>query len=270
MQVEWLPPVELGSTEPRVVFGEGPKSSRQWMGQRRLEIDGVPAFKISFWCGTCQFLFERLEGSNKTVSLDDVQDTLNRGLATLDPIVLDRFGALLEEGRYLPMLLEVEPHLVRPGDEADYFSHEQVTTWGIERFWGLPEYPRTPYYRTFSTAVDADAHLYEFIVPLVPPSWNDPARVDAYGSKLEESALPTAVAVTTLDVCAPATEPGSDYYDHWGLTHFLLDGHHKIEAAARGGHRLQLLALVTLAGSLAEASQVLRLPELRGRPSGAR
>lgn len=176
----------------------------------------------------------------------------------------------MEEGRYLPMLLEVEPSLVLPADEGDYFSREQVATWGLEPFWGLPVYPRTPYYRSFSTPVGDDAHLYEFIVPMVPPSWNDQERVDQHAEVLERSCLPTAVAVSTLDVCAPAVERGPDYYVHWGLTHFLLDGHHKVEAAARGGHRLQLLALLAIDASLAEEAQVLQVPELRGRPDGHR
>ncbi len=270
MQVTWRNPVQLGSSEPRVVIGEGPKAERTWAGRRLLMIDDEPAFELSFWCGTCQFLFERLQGSTQTLSLDEVQEVLNRGLTDLEPAVLDVFGGLLEEGRYLPMLLEVEPQLVRPGEPADYFSTEQVATWGPEGFWDLPVYPHTSYYRTFSTQVDSGAHLYEFIVPLVPPSWNERDRVDTYRSSLQTSTLPTAVAVTTLDVCAPAVDLGTDYYAHWGLTHFLLDGHHKVEAAARGGHRMQLLALVSLEGSLAEEAQVLRLPELRGRPEGRR
>ncbi|MBX3314590.1 MAG: hypothetical protein KF906_09745 [Actinobacteria bacterium] len=270
MQVTWRPPVELGSSTPRVVFGERRKSQNEWAGRRLLMVDDEPAFELSFWCGTCQFLFERLEGSNQTLSLEGVQDVLNRGLTDLDPLVLGAFGELVAPGRYLPMLLEVEPRLVRPSDPDDYFSTEQLATWGPEPFWDLPVYPRTPYYRSFSTEVDGGAHLYEFIVPLVPPSWNERGRVDDYLRELRESSLPTAVAVTTLDVCAPAVERGPDYYDHWGLTHFLLDGHHKVEAAADGGHRLQLLALVSLDGSLADEAEVLQLPEVRGRPARRR
>jgi hypothetical protein len=64
----------------------------------------------------------------------------------------------------------VEPRLVIPGKEGDYFSGAQVTTWGIDQFWGLPQHPHTPYYLTFETAVSSDAHLYELVVPMVPPT----------------------------------------------------------------------------------------------------
>ena len=71
-----------------------------------------------------------------------------------------------------------------PMKPGDYFADEQVATWNVERFWGLPQYPQTPYYRTFETAVSRDAHLYEFVVPMVPPNWNDLARVAAMANQL--------------------------------------------------------------------------------------
>lgn len=253
-----------------MTFGEGPKAHGTWAGRRLLMVDEQPAFELSFWCGTCQFLFERLEGSNQTLS-GELEDELNAGLTEVDPEVLSAFGSLLEEGRYLPILLDVEPRLVRPSEAGDYFASEQVSTWGLEPFWDLPVHPRTPYYRTFSTAVDAEAHMYEFIVPMVPPSWNERERVEGYESTLAMTSRPMAVAVSTLDVCVPATDvQGSDYHAHWGLTHFLLDGHHKVEAAARGGNKLRLLSLLAIEASLATENQVLGVPELRTRPERQR
>jgi hypothetical protein len=146
---------------------------------------------------------------------------------------------------------------------GDYFAEEQVSTWGFESLWGLPVYPRTPYYRTYETAIDAGAHLYEFVVPMVPPSWNERDRVTAYAAELTAGATPTAVAVSILDVCAPADEQGPDYYTHWALTHFLLDGHHKMQAAAETGHPVRLLSLLAVDAGLAEAAQVAELPRVR-------
>ncbi|MFE4637827.1 hypothetical protein ACFRJ1_31275 [Streptomyces sp. NPDC056773] len=184
--------------------------------------------------------------------------------------VIGAFGALLPEGEYLPLLLTLEPRLTIPGKAGDYFSDEQVTTWGIDQFWGLPQYPATPYYRTFETAVDADAHLYEFVVPMVPPTWNERGRVEEYIALMEQGTVPTAVAISTLDVCRPAVDLGDDYFAHWGLTHFLLDGHHKLEAAATTGRPVRLLSFLTLGESLAEAEDWARLPSLRAQPRSTR
>ena len=157
----------------------------------------------------------------------------------------------------------MNPRLVYPARHGDYFAEEQIATWGLESFWGLPTYPRTPYYRTYETAVDADAHLYEFVVPMVPPSWNEPDRVTAYTDELTGGATPTAVAVSILDVCVPAIEQGPDYYSHWALTHFLLDGHHKMQAAAETGRPVRLLSLLAVGAGLAAPDQVNQLPALR-------
>ena len=116
---------------------------------------------MSFWCVTCPFLFERLAGATTTFSPDDMGGP-NAGSAGLDEALISRFAVLLPEGTYQPLPLEIEPRLVHPAGPGDYFTEEQVATWGLEPFWGLPVYPRTPYYRTYETYVDAEAHLYEF------------------------------------------------------------------------------------------------------------
>ena len=239
---------------------------------RYLFMSDEPAFELSLWCGTCPFLFERKGGANRTLSSEvEPLAVLEEGLSSIDERVVSQFASLLPEGDYLPLLLEVSPELVSPHDEQDYFTHEQVATWGVDSFWGLPENPRSYYYRTFETRVKADEHLYEFVVPMVPPRWNQRDRVEHYRDLVGRGGTPTAVALSTLDVCQPATDDEStDYYAHWGLSHFLLDGHHKFEAAAEVGANVRLLALVSLAGSLAGPDDVARLPELLRQPTASR
>ncbi|MDT9686791.1 hypothetical protein Q5762_00180 [Streptomyces sp. P9(2023)] len=261
-------PRRLGVPAPkaRLLFEAEQRENGGGPGRRLLVVDGEPAFALSFWCGTCQFLFRRLETARQTLSLESVQERLTGTLADPDDGgVIDAFGALLPEGEYLPILLRVEPRLIIPGQEGDYFSNEQVATWGLDPFWGLPEYPHTPYYRSFETAVDASAHLYEFVVPMVPPTWNARERVEEYVELMGRGTVPTAVAVSTLDVCEPASGQPDDHYRHWGLTHFLLDGHHKLEAAATADRPVQLLSLLALGEGLAASEDCARLPALRAQ-----
>lgn len=122
------------------------------------------------------------------------------------------YGQVLPESEYTVLLLEVTPRFVEPGDASDYFSHEQVTTWGIDSFVGAPEDPGSPYYRTFEARVGRDEHLYEFVVPMVPPAWNDPDRVEQYCAAGQgESA--TAVAYSLLSLLQPANSGGEDCYE---------------------------------------------------------
>lgn len=275
MLVAAYPPRRLGVPvdEARIHFGRSDAASSDGSSwTRHLHLADEPAFELSMWCGTCPFLFERQDGANGTLSAAlGVVTELEGPLDSVDDRVLSPFATLLPEGEFLPLLVEVRPELVAPHDERDYFSHEQVATWGVDRFWGLPENPRSFYYRTFETAVSPEAHLYEFVVPLVPPGWNDRARVAHYRAAVAGGVVPTAVALSTLDVCQPAMDDeAADYHAHWGLTHFLLDGHHKLEAAARSGAPVRLLALVSVSGSLASAGDLARLPELLSRQRSLR
>jgi hypothetical protein len=257
-------------SEPWLRFGEEPKPDGAWAGRRLLMVNERPAFELSFWCGTCQFVFRRLDGANEGGSIQELQGRLLQGVHGLEEDVIQPFASVLPRGEYIPLLLRIQPRLVTPVLDGDYFAHEQVDTWGVDGFWGLPEYPRTPYYRTFETAVDQEAHLYEFVVPMVPPSWNDRDRVREIEAALAVTDKPTAVAVSLLDVCQPANKVGNDYYSHWALTHFLLDGHHKLEAAANTNRPLQLLTLLSVGDSLARTDQVARIPSLLAQPATSR
>jgi hypothetical protein len=260
-------PRVLGALEPTVMVREAEKATGSWAGRRVLSVSGQHAFGLSFWCGTCPFLFERLEGANRTLSIEEVQARFNAGLTEIDRDVVGPFADLLERGEYLSLLLEIEPTLVHPIRAGDYFAEEQVATWGTDGFWGLPEYPRTPYYRGDTRALDNENRLFEFVVPMVPPSWNDRATVAAHVDRLRRSSVPTCVAVGLLDVRQRAVAQTPDErLIHWGLSHFLLDGHHKIEAAAQAGARLQVLSLVPIDNSLAERTAVERLGTIFGTP----
>ena len=162
---------------------------------------------------------------------------------------------LLPVGQYLPVLLELRPVLVTPMQEGDYFAHEQVEHRGPDSFWGLPHFPQTQYYRGGTLPISETATVFEFVVPMVPPSWNDAARVRDHEQQLLAGGTPTALAVSIVDV----TQPSDSYQAHWGLTHFLLDGHHKIEAAARHNLPLRILSMIALDAGLAAQQDVSRV-----------
>lgn len=209
---------------------------------RRLTLRGTPVFELANWCGTCPALFQRLS-DGVDADLEIVTERLNAGLDTIDRGVLDVYGRVLPRSRYTVLLQDLTPQLVRPGDPSDYFAHEQVATWGIDPAVGRPESPATDYYRTFEAPVAGRGHLYEFAVPMVPPAWNVRERVDEYRRDAGVE-VATAVAYSLLDIVQPAMDKGVDYYEHWVLTHFLLDGHHKFEAASIDQRPVRLLSFL--------------------------
>ncbi|RFC70344.1 hypothetical protein DXZ75_23610 [Streptomyces sp. AcE210] len=64
--------------------------------------------------------------------------------------------------------------------------------------------------------------------------------------------------------------PGRERRRDPGPGSFLLDGHHKLEAAASAGRPVQLLSLLALGDCLAEAGDKDRLAALRSQPSSIR
>ena len=139
-------------------------------------------------------------------------------------------------------------------------------TWGDNAFTGLPEYPRTPYYRAATERFGDETWLFELVVPMVPPSWNDRGLVADHAERLRVSSRPTCLALGVLDIRQRAMWATAEQaWIHWGLAHFLLDGHHKIEATASIGARLQVLSLVSIGDSLAPPADVARLPAILGR-----
>lgn len=234
---------------------------------RRLTLRGVPVFELGLWCGTCPALFQKLN-EPQAADLGVANDRLNAGLEAIDAEVLRAYGTALPKSQYTALLIDVTPQLVAPGTTSDYFSHEQVATWGVDPVMGSPENPATPYYRTFETPVGPEQH-HEFIVPMVPPAWNDNRRVAEYFDS-SGATPPTAVAYSLLDVIQPAMDEGDDYYEHWVLSHFLLDGHHKVQAAATAGRPIRLLNLVDERISIASTDELETLVEARSKPRQAR
>ena len=130
------------------------------------------AYIIGGACDTCAFLFERQSGANQKVSPTVVRQQFRQGLRTTDSAVVEAVSTLLPGGTYVALLQRVLPRLVYPRLDGDYFAHEQVELWGVDPFFGLPSDPHVPYYRTRSAdGVEPRAAFFEFVIPMVPPTW---------------------------------------------------------------------------------------------------
>ena len=77
-------PMSLGSPTPRLMFGEEMRPAGGGVGRRVLSLDEKPAFELSWWCGTCQFVFRHFDGANDTFSIADVRQRLSEWLGGLD------------------------------------------------------------------------------------------------------------------------------------------------------------------------------------------
>jgi len=158
-----------------------------------------------------------------------------------------------------------------PGAPDDYFATEVVRLFGLEPpEYEKPQDPGTPYYRLGSdhelsvpysggeVRLGADFRytypggvtktlLTQIVMPLQDPTSLDRDRVEYWKSRSRAGYSLTAFAVSLLDNQSPAVEKGDKDYPYKGqmlLTHCLLDGHHRVQAASETDSRVRILTLL--------------------------
>jgi hypothetical protein len=115
------------------------------------------------------------------------------------------------------------------------------------------------YYRAGDKDIGKGRRLFNFIVPMYPTKWLTFRTVSKYREEMETNGTGTAVAVSILDVKGPSVWIGDetpDPLEHWCFTHYLIDGHHKLQAAYEAGRSLRLLSFIALSQGVAERPQV--------------
>jgi hypothetical protein len=244
------------SAESRIAFvTEGGGSWPAW--DRFITLDGKKAYHIGNICGTCEFFFERLEGANDKVSPAELSKRLSAGITQLDEDLLRTVAAALPTGIYRALLVKCVPRRVMPSEPGDYFREEQVALWGVNSFWGLPHYTKTEYYRTDPIGMTNPRGLFEFIVPMFPKSFLHSDAVCSYETLLSGGTIPTALALSVLDVKQPADWEGDpEINEHWCLSHYLLDGHHKTLAASELGLPISILSFLAVERGVSTRKQI--------------
>lgn len=256
----------IGGSKSIVAFQtEGGGSWSVW--DRYITIDGKKAYHIGNICGTCSFLFERLEGANQSINVDNVVDQLNTGLTKLDPFVVDALKQVMPNGKYHVLLSQGCPTIIRPGQEGDYFSKEQVDLWGTDCFWCMPHSPKTEYYRLQTATLSHQRCLFEFLVPMFPHDWLDKDRVAQYREMASQGQMPSAVTLSVLDVKGPANWEGEKaIISHWCLAHYLLDGHHKVYAAAATGKPLTFVSFLAVEKGISSEEEIIDMMHCKNSP----
>lgn len=218
----------------------GGGSWEKW--DRYLTIDGMKTYHIGNICDTCAFFFVRMEGTNQSINAEGVSSRLEVGIDSLkDPVVKD-IKSIFPSDSYHILLLEVNPVLVNPASPMDYFNTELVELWGLDSFSNT----RTEYYRSGSFTFGRKNGFYEFLIPLFPHTSLNNETIESYLRLISEQTLPTAFSISVLDVKGPAVWEGEKKIErHWCLSHYLLDGHHKVYAAAKLGKPLKLVSFLS-------------------------
>ncbi len=203
-------------------------------------------------CGTCRFFFNIVaECPLDSVELGSTREQLEMGLECIGTIAKS-FLAVLPRGHYQAALFEMSPGQAGTPGNPDYFECEQREAWRYEP--EADEGACSLYYRSGTRSMGSGQMLFEFVVPLFGAAALDDRRVAHYMKLMSEGCKPTAVAVSVLDVKSsmewPEDEKGNDvepeFDTHWCFANYLLDGHHKVQAAHRANAPMTLLSFIAL------------------------
>lgn len=244
--------IQTGSSSSRLQF-----ETESFL--RYLVLDGKRAYNLGLCCQTCSLLFERLPGADQTLEIDATAEALRGGVGALDEDVVRAIGRGLPLGEYEVLLADATLQQASAGDANDYFSHEQIELWGENHFQGLPHNLHATYYRAGDRDLGQGRTLFNFIVPIFSADSLNQTTAKQYAEALHTKAPGTAVSIAVLEVRSPYTgspDVNPQGLEHWFLTHYLLDGHHKLHAACDAGKPIQLLSYIALSECMATREQV--------------
>lgn len=227
---------------------------------RYLTVNGKQAYHLGNVCGTCSFFFERMDGANEGIEVGELTTLLSNGLNSLSPQVVDTLAQLLPPSEYIIALIRLKPELVELSGDNDYFAVEQLENEGVvESFGDPPHNPKVPYYRVEGRSAvklsDEALHggaAFDFLVPMFPETVLQKERIVHYEDILNDGVAPTAIAISILDIKGPACS-GTE---HWCLAHYIIDGHHKIAAAARTQKEMTLISFIAVSKGVSSKEQI--------------
>jgi len=233
---------------------------------RFISIDGERTMWIGTKCGSCGFWFELIsERDSIAVDYEDLNGQLSGDRPLNESAVVGFMSELLPTGHYACCHVEVKPVYVEPGGTKDYFVHEQLDAWDYKT---EKHDPKIGYYRAGSTVLGVYAGeyrpfsdevgqkevLHDFLVPLYPQAKLNNARVSEYSRELPTGKRRWALALGMLDVKLSDDDVHDEtgymhtpeYPSHWCMAHYLVDGHHKVYAAAMSGIPVGLISFISL------------------------
>jgi hypothetical protein len=186
-----------------------------------LNLLGKPLYLIGNLCCTCQAMFQGVNYAQLPLTPQQLSHQLQTGISFVSRDIIDTVAAILPKGMYQIGLVTTKPVLVagqKPpvytGCQADYYWSGQYT--------------------------EAPNHgEYEIILPIVPRSDINGNRVAYYKALYKDGREPTALAFSMYDYRVVRGEYYTDI-----LSHFLLDGHHKVMAASQLSRSVTILSFL--------------------------
>lgn len=248
-------------TSPFTFESKGGGSWDVW--DRFIAFNGQNIYHIGNICGTCSFFFEQLKDNKKSINSKETIDKLNDGLTSIEDDTIDILKEIIPIGVYEIALLTITPKFTVVGQKDDYFSNEQVDSWGIDGYLGVPHSPKVNYYRGKDKVIGERRKIFEFFIPFSSTDNLDQSRVSFYKEEILNGNKPTAISLSILDIKESTDWPYDDikpkFNSHWCIAHYIVDGHHKIKAASDLNSEITLLSFIATEKGVSSKEEIYEL-----------
>ncbi len=232
-----------------------------------LRVQGQLAALIGMGSATLPALFHALPLTRRPAltAVDDLQNALAFGLRALDRATVTRLASLLPPGWYVAGLVTTRPSVVVPGGPLDYMTHERERYWPGDRQQGswpgadVPLSPpalsyRAPGWRepgvityTDGRQVPGEEAGVSVLLPIQGSESLDARRVAFYREQFRAGARPTAVCLQVIEERDSNSQVEGTLLSNLTLAvNVIVDGHHKVQAAALEGAALTVLTFTAL------------------------
>jgi len=227
--------IDVKNPDSKISFCAPRDKSGPWKGyswSREMFLDGKKMFEYGPNCETCEFYMKQVGNTVSSVTIDSVRDRLNSDVTELSDDLVFPLSTIPPAGTYGVVLREVMPVF---DAQPDFYAAEDTVPYLVNS-------------KEISKAVnesgmDGEGYKYgritakEYILPMRKNSGLDGKRISHY-ENMPPGNSPCAVSLSFLEM------HGRGDYDIFML-HFLLDGHHKIEAAANMKKPVKLLSFIS-------------------------
>jgi hypothetical protein len=237
--------IEVDNTESNSIFeftlrpdtGDTP-----WW--RDLEIKGVPAYRLSNICDTCPVILSQENPADMPVAPEEISNLLSAGLHEIREDVVETVLRILPTGRYVVGLLKIRP--TTGGSAAEYFRRRGGDIYQCNHQKLFPA-----------------GQFTELALPIVKQAAMNGERIQHFKDKMKRGAQPTVLALSLVDIRRPAGREKD-----WNLLHIILDGHHKLRAAAEDRREISLLSFLFRDQSWASDHSLEATVDFKYRQSG--
>ena len=189
---------------------------------------------------TCGGWFSLVDEPFRPRTPTELNQRLGRGIEAVDRPLVESIVPLLPRGRYTVGLLRVAP--VRQGSDTDHWYRSRCVE--RETWHRLPPDPNDEGEPVTVREYLERYHESEVILPHLSTGSIDWDRVDRYRDAMWAGHRPTAMVISLGELRHPG-----DSRTVARLTHFVIDGHHKLFAASQTGKPLTLLSFFAHAHS---------------------